>query len=175
MEGKKTKGRQRLPMEMIQNTAARSVTFSKRKDGLFKKASELATLCNADVALVAFSPSGRPFSFGSPSLRTVLNSFAHGASPPPIDFIAQEASSRRSQELTNVLNDIAAEKERGEEIVNQLQAERTRAPLDDDLTLGQLKDKMEMLTKLLEQIQAHKEPMMDDVGDTHGVSSRNNV
>ncbi|KAK4721793.1 hypothetical protein R3W88_012026 [Solanum pinnatisectum] len=41
MERKKTKGRQKIPMQKIENKNALLTTFSKRREGLFKKASEL--------------------------------------------------------------------------------------------------------------------------------------
>ncbi|TXG68221.1 hypothetical protein EZV62_003156 [Acer yangbiense] len=48
---KKTRGRQKLEMKRVEHEAKREVTFSKRKKGLFSKASELCELCGADVAL----------------------------------------------------------------------------------------------------------------------------
>jgi hypothetical protein len=35
------------------------VTFSKRKNGLFKKANELSTLCNAKVGVFGFTLDGK--------------------------------------------------------------------------------------------------------------------
>ncbi|RLM55409.1 MADS-box transcription factor 55-like [Panicum miliaceum] len=51
--------RERRAIRRIENAAARQVTFSKRRRGLFKKAEELAVLCDADVALIVFSATGR--------------------------------------------------------------------------------------------------------------------
>ncbi|XP_008240414.1 PREDICTED: agamous-like MADS-box protein AGL62 [Prunus mume] len=48
MEGRKTKGRQKIEMKRIENQDDRLVTFSKRRSGVNKKASELATLCGAE-------------------------------------------------------------------------------------------------------------------------------
>ncbi|PWA79225.1 AGAMOUS-like 23 [Artemisia annua] len=39
------------------------VTFSKRRSGLFKKASELSILCGVEIAIVVFSPAKKAFSF----------------------------------------------------------------------------------------------------------------
>ena len=64
-------GRVRLQIKKIENTTNRQVTFSKRRNGLIKKAYELSVLCDVDVALIMFSPSGRP-SFFSGNKR-----FAH--------------------------------------------------------------------------------------------------
>ncbi|KAJ0010209.1 hypothetical protein Pint_33607 [Pistacia integerrima] len=53
---RKSKGRQKVEMVKMPNESNLQVTFSKRRSGLFKKASELCTLCGAEVALVVFSP-----------------------------------------------------------------------------------------------------------------------
>ncbi|XP_065872624.1 agamous-like MADS-box protein AGL29 [Euphorbia lathyris] len=68
-------GRRKIEMEMVKDSSTRQVTFSKRRTGLFKKANELAILCGAQIAIVAFSPGGKPFSFGSPSVHSVAKSF----------------------------------------------------------------------------------------------------
>ncbi|RZR77540.1 hypothetical protein BHM03_00002652 [Ensete ventricosum] len=41
--------REKIQIKKIDNTAARQVTFSKRRRGLFKKAAELSVLCDADM------------------------------------------------------------------------------------------------------------------------------
>ncbi|KAK1268943.1 Agamous-like MADS-box protein AGL62 [Acorus gramineus] len=61
-------------MKKIEDRYALQVTFSKRKQGIFNKASELATLCGADVAVVLFSPAGNPYVFAQPSLDAVISS-----------------------------------------------------------------------------------------------------
>ncbi|KAL6602749.1 hypothetical protein ACP70R_043110 [Stipagrostis hirtigluma subsp. patula] len=67
-----SKGRQRIEIRRIEEDARRQVTFSKRKAGLFKKASELSLLCGARVAVVVFSFCGKPFAAGSHSVDHVL-------------------------------------------------------------------------------------------------------
>jgi MADS-box transcription factor, plant len=51
----------------IQNYQSLMVTFSKRRNGIMKKAYELGVLCKVDVALLVISPSGKvtPFSINS--------------------------------------------------------------------------------------------------------------
>jgi len=51
--------RQRIEIRKIENLTRRQVTFSKRRRGLFKKANELSTLCDADIALIVFSSTGK--------------------------------------------------------------------------------------------------------------------
>lgn len=57
--------REKIQIKKIDNATARQVTFSKRRRGLFKKAEELAVLCDADVALIIFSSTGKLFEFSS--------------------------------------------------------------------------------------------------------------
>ncbi|KAK1698005.1 hypothetical protein QYE76_014702 [Lolium multiflorum] len=68
-------GRRKIEIRRIESKLARQVCFSKRRPGLFKKAAELAVLCGAKVAAVAFSPGGNAFSFGDPSVESVLGRF----------------------------------------------------------------------------------------------------
>ncbi|XP_021287432.1 MADS-box protein SVP-like [Herrania umbratica] len=64
--------RQKIQIKKIDNTAARQVTFSKRRRGLFKKAHELSTLCDAEIALVVFSATGKLFEYSSTSTGQVI-------------------------------------------------------------------------------------------------------
>lgn len=57
--------REKIKIKKIDNVTARQVTFSKRRRGLFKKASELSVLCDADVALIIFSSTGKLFEFSN--------------------------------------------------------------------------------------------------------------
>ncbi|XP_042041185.1 agamous-like MADS-box protein AGL104 [Salvia splendens] len=58
-------GRKKLTMRRIENPTSRQLTYTKRKEGIIKKAGELAVLCDTDVALIMFAPSGRLASFAS--------------------------------------------------------------------------------------------------------------
>ncbi|XP_037446322.1 agamous-like MADS-box protein AGL29 [Triticum dicoccoides] len=72
-------GRQKIEIRRIESEEARQVCFSKRRAGLFKKVSELAVLCGAEVAAVVFSPAGKAFSFGHPSVEAILDRFIPSA------------------------------------------------------------------------------------------------
>lgn len=85
MKGKPSMGRKKIEMKRIESKEARQVCFSKRHQGLFKKASDLSILCDAMVAIVVFSPTGRPYSFGSPSFRVVIDHFLTLISPTTCD------------------------------------------------------------------------------------------
>ncbi|KAM3237908.1 agamous-like MADS-box protein AGL66 [Capsicum chacoense] len=61
-------GRAKIEIKRIENKATRGVTYSKRRKGLIKKAYELSVLCDTDISLLMFSPTGRLTSF-SPKQR----------------------------------------------------------------------------------------------------------
>ncbi|XXG81683.1 hypothetical protein AAC387_Pa09g2258 [Persea americana] len=56
-------GRMKIKIRRLETASARQITYSKRKAGLAKKAMELSVLCDIDVALVMFSPAGKPTSY----------------------------------------------------------------------------------------------------------------
>ncbi|XP_051138305.1 MADS-box protein SOC1-like [Andrographis paniculata] len=60
--------RGKVEMKRIENASSRQVTFSKRRNGLLKKAYELSVLCDAEVALIIFSQKGRLFEFASSNM-----------------------------------------------------------------------------------------------------------
>lgn len=47
-------GRGKIQCKMIENRTNRQVTYSKRRNGIFKKASELSVLCDAKVSIIMF-------------------------------------------------------------------------------------------------------------------------
>ena len=49
----------------IEDKTSRQVTFSKRRSGLFKKARELAVLCDAQVGVLVFSSAGHLYDYSS--------------------------------------------------------------------------------------------------------------
>ena len=63
--GVRRMAREKIKIRKIDNVSARQVTFSKRRRGLFKKAEELSVLCDAEVALIIFSSTGKLFDYSS--------------------------------------------------------------------------------------------------------------
>ncbi|XP_010518970.1 PREDICTED: MADS-box transcription factor 23-like isoform X1 [Tarenaya hassleriana] len=68
-------GRGKIVIQRIDNSASRQVTFSKRRKGLMKKAKELSILCDAEVALLIFSSTGKLHEFASTSVRSVIERY----------------------------------------------------------------------------------------------------
>ncbi|XP_048501082.1 agamous-like MADS-box protein AGL19 isoform X2 [Beta vulgaris subsp. vulgaris] len=67
--------RGKTQMKRIENDSSRQVTFSKRRNGLLKKAFELSVLCDAEVALIIFSPSGKLYEFASSSTTKTIDRY----------------------------------------------------------------------------------------------------
>ncbi|XP_044357539.1 MADS-box transcription factor 27-like [Triticum aestivum] len=66
-------------IERIENTTSRQVTFSKRKSGLFKKARELGVLCDAQVAVLLFSNTGRLYDYSNSNsgMKSIIERYQH--------------------------------------------------------------------------------------------------
>ncbi|XP_055826464.1 agamous-like MADS-box protein AGL29 [Solanum dulcamara] len=75
MDGKRTAGRQKIPLEKIENETNRKVSFSKRRSTLYKNASEIIRDCNVDLGIVLSSPSGKPCAFVHPTTDVVIDQF----------------------------------------------------------------------------------------------------
>ncbi|TYI91204.1 hypothetical protein E1A91_D03G175500v1 [Gossypium mustelinum] len=67
--------RGKTQMKRIENAASRQVTFSKRRNGLLKKAFELSVLCDAEVALIIFSTRGKLYEFSSASMSKTIERY----------------------------------------------------------------------------------------------------
>ncbi|KAI3445533.1 hypothetical protein Pfo_002198 [Paulownia fortunei] len=108
----------------MENESNLQVTFSKRRVGLFKKASELCTLSGAEAAIVVFSPGNKAHSFGHPDANTIADRFLTPNSPPvnvanQSTHVQQSSDQTRQKDLeylAQVESLIEAEKARGEEL-----------------------------------------------------------
>ncbi|KAK1620242.1 hypothetical protein QYE76_025759 [Lolium multiflorum] len=113
-------GRKKIEIRPIESEEARQVCFSKRRTGLFKKVSELSTLCGAEVAAVVFSPGGKVFSIGHPSVDSVLDRFrtSYSSEAQAVAAVDGGAGDRNpalaelNQELAEVQAQLAAIKAR---------------------------------------------------------------
>ncbi|GAB2296906.1 hypothetical protein Dimus_031008 [Dionaea muscipula] len=77
MAQKLSKGRQKIELKRIENEEDRLITFSKRRSGIYKKATELSTLCGVEIGVLVFSPSGKAFTYGVPCLEVVADRLLH--------------------------------------------------------------------------------------------------
>ncbi|OVA16474.1 Transcription factor [Macleaya cordata] len=112
-------------MEKIKSKDYLQVTFSKRRNGLFKKASELCTLCGAETAIVLYSPAGKAFSFGHPCVESTMDKFLATASLIEIgksslgvhsfpDYHRNIGINKLNRHINELVNQLEAEKKYGE-------------------------------------------------------------
>nr|WAA27641.1 PISTILLATA-like protein 3 [Ilex verticillata] len=74
-------GRGKIEIKRIENSSNRQVTYSKRRNGIMKKAKEITVLCDAQVSLVIFASSGKMHEYCSPSttLIEMLDRYHHAS------------------------------------------------------------------------------------------------
>ncbi|XP_022998484.1 agamous-like MADS-box protein AGL15 isoform X5 [Cucurbita maxima] len=99
-------GRGKIEIKRIENANSRQVTFSKRRAGLLKKAQELAILCDAEVAVIIFSNTGKLFEFSSSGMKHTLSRYNRciESSETPID--GHKAEKQEHEEVDNLRDEI---------------------------------------------------------------------
>ncbi|TYH47165.1 hypothetical protein ES332_D11G392200v1 [Gossypium tomentosum] len=71
-------GRGKIEIKKIEILNSRQVTFSKRRNGLLKKAKELSILCDAEVGVITFSSTGKVYQWSSTSVEHTLSRYNKG-------------------------------------------------------------------------------------------------
>lgn len=179
MARKITRGRQKIEMKFIESKQARQVTFSKRRSGLFKKASELCTLTGCELGLVVFSPSGKPLSFGHNCVDTIVQRFLCQG---PME-VAGDLDPRGSicstihQQYTELCKQLEEEKLHSKE----LEIEGLKCPKPswfdtptDELNLDQLEESINRMKELRDKI-AQRVNELSLMGSTLTLAPANHV
>ncbi|KAL4291718.1 hypothetical protein GQ457_14G020930 [Hibiscus cannabinus] len=105
-------------MVKMTNESHLLATFSKRRAGLFKKASELSTLCAAEVVIVVFSPAKKVYSFGHPSADVVITRFLSQERPETSEIEANRSDNMIDLQMyfDQVMSQLDDVKKRGDEL-----------------------------------------------------------
>ena len=77
-------GRRKIDIVRIENERHRQVTYTKRKAGLLKKATELAILCDAQVAVIIFSQSQKLSVYSAAPMDMLLNRYKEHNDTPEV-------------------------------------------------------------------------------------------
>ncbi|KAK3228997.1 hypothetical protein Dsin_000878 [Dipteronia sinensis] len=150
-------GRQKNVLVKIPKKNHLQVTFSKRRTGLFKKASELATLCGVEIGIIVFSPANKAFSFGHPDVESIIDRFL-SRNPQHDSGVNRLIEAHRNanihelnMELTQVLNQLEVERKRGESLDKMKKAGRKQCWWESPITeLGSCE--LEQLRMALEEL-----------------------
>ncbi|KAJ7970013.1 MADS-box protein [Quillaja saponaria] len=67
--------RGKVQIKRIEKPTKRQVTFAKRRNGVLKKAHELSVLCDAQIAVIIFSDTGRLYEFSSSNLQEMMQKY----------------------------------------------------------------------------------------------------
>jgi len=161
-------GRGKTQMKKIENVTSRQVTFSKRRNGLLKKAYELSVLCDAEVGLIVFSPRGKIYEFSSRCMQKMLERYQTYSQESDISNATKEQDTQHlKREIANMeerisildstqrkmsgeglescsmkeLNKLQSQAERG---LNHIRARKTEILVDQ---IKQLKWKERILTE----------------------------
>ncbi|CAL8999808.1 unnamed protein product [Prunus brigantina] len=154
-------GTRKINIKKINNKNYLKATFSKRRRGLFSKATDLCCLSGAQIAIITFSPGNKPFLFGNPSAKAVLDRFlgeqdsctsddhheeGHGSTPEDSDHEDLDALREESSEIEDVMD---------EDRVNFWWDE----PIDDELGLYELQKYKGLLEALKENVASKLDDM----------------
>ncbi|XP_073158671.1 agamous-like MADS-box protein AGL29 [Henckelia pumila] len=152
---RKSMGRRKIEMKLIADENARVVTFSKRRNGLFKKATELSTLCAAKISIILFSPCNRAYSFGNPNVDYVADMFLnHFPMPNPLSFDRGTNMQHLKERCDRINEELEVKKRKGKEIEEGLESFSSRALMEDlgSLDFAALKDTKKKLEMLRDQV-----------------------
>ncbi|CAI9764820.1 unnamed protein product [Fraxinus pennsylvanica] len=94
-------------MRRIENATSRQVSFFKRRNGLLKKACELSVLCDAEVAVIIFSTTGKLYEFSSTSMKETIERYRRHprdiqAKNPPVEQNMQHLQHEMASLMENI-------------------------------------------------------------------------
>nr|XP_027075722.1 agamous-like MADS-box protein AGL104 [Coffea arabica]XP_027076830.1 agamous-like MADS-box protein AGL104 [Coffea arabica] len=132
-------GRVKLPISRIVNNTNRQVTFSKRRNGILKKAYELAVLCDIDIAL---------FMLGWYCLIILMS---------VLSWISSEVLSAQSQEYKQEIMNLQHQLEIAKEQLRLLEPDPQKFT-----SLGEIESSEERLSEALNLVEKRKRHLLTD-------------
>ncbi|KDP22351.1 hypothetical protein JCGZ_26182 [Jatropha curcas] len=157
-------GRGKVVLERIENKINRQVTFSKRRNGLLKKAYELSVLCDAEVALIIFSSRGKVSEFGSTEVTKTLKRYRQHC------YSSQDANNFENRSEQNLYQEVTRLKTKYESLLCS-----QRNMLGEELELLSMKE-LQKIEKQLDRTlsQARKRKLKEGQEAHAGVGGPSN-
>ncbi|OQU88401.1 hypothetical protein SORBI_3002G026500 [Sorghum bicolor] len=154
----------RSGIKYIENNNARSISFSKRRDGLFKMAANLSTLTGARIAIVMEAENGKMSGFSAPSFGPVMDSFLsgeEGGAPEGPDEQEKDMIAKLQSEILQLEENKAMQEQRTMESLARVKAIRERSRMGkliysnvDDLCVDELYELLRGLARISQEIRA---------------------
>ncbi|KAI5385655.1 hypothetical protein KIW84_072311 [Lathyrus oleraceus] len=93
-------------MRKIEDIDNLFVTFTKRKTGIYNKATELSTLCGAKVDILMISPTGNPFCYGEPSSKSLVRTSLKEETSSMEDLIKRQMVEKLNMKNDQLMDEI---------------------------------------------------------------------
>lgn len=100
--------RAQCSFRVVDTERAPQATFTKRKNGLFKKAMELSILCDCEIALIVFSSNNKLFQYSTGDIDKILARFTEFSEPRKTVDNQDVRTSMRCIYLTNTVHTVRA-------------------------------------------------------------------
>ncbi|MBA0635763.1 hypothetical protein Godav_025799, partial [Gossypium davidsonii] len=112
----------KIEIKIIENTDDRLIPFLKRCTRIYKKIFVFSTLCGGEIVFIIFSPAGKLYSFGHPSVESVAKRFSNTSqhleetTNAPVETYRQERINLLVQDFNDVQDQLDVIKEKQKEI-----------------------------------------------------------
>ncbi|KAL3632490.1 hypothetical protein CASFOL_025474 [Castilleja foliolosa] len=150
-------GRGRIEIKKIENLNSRQVTFSKRRNGLMKKAKELAVLCDAQVAVIIFSGTGKLFEFASSRMEQILARYNQNHESSELATVELTTTQDFSKNESAEINALKDEIERLQSMNKRMMGKEL-----EGLTYNELHNLEQQLTEVVLSVKDRKEKVLLD-------------
>ncbi|KAG5600037.1 hypothetical protein H5410_031407 [Solanum commersonii] len=164
--------RNKVIFSLIENETDRKVSYKKRHKGFLKKAQELMTLCDIEMAAIIYSPySDEPKVF--PIHGAAINTFRKFKELAAFErlknmVIRDEFTEQRIKKLEKSLLKVRKEN-RIKEITNEMHEVLNGKLISIDMNLGYLNDRSYVIKKNLELVCEAVKKNVSDEGSTSNV------
>nr|ADA70732.1 flowering locus C3 [Brassica rapa var. purpuraria] len=168
-------GRKKLEIKRIENKSSRQVTFSKRRSGLMEKARQLSVLCDASVALLVVSSSGKLYSFSAgDNLVRILDRYGkqHADDLKALNLQSKALSYGSHNELLELVDSKLVESNVGGVSVDTLV--QLEGVLENALSLTRAR-KTELMLKLVDSLKEKEKLLKEENQALAGQKEKKNL
>ncbi|CAF2119132.1 unnamed protein product [Brassica rapa] len=168
-------GRKKLEIKRIENKSSRQVTFSKRRSGLIEKARQLSVLCDASVALLVVSSSGKLYSFSAgDNLVRILDRYGkqHAGDLKALNLQSKALSYGSHNELLELVDSKLVESNVGGVSVDTLV--QLEGVLENALSLTRAR-KTELMLKLVDSLKEKEKLLKEENQALAGQKEKKNL